>query len=232
MIGVGCMVRAGCGDARCVMVAACEFDELAFRSILRKDDTVVAVDGGFASLESCGVVPSMAIGDFDSLGFVPPIDGILRYPCEKDASDLELALDWAIGEGFGEIAVFGALGGRLDQTMATIQTLYGVSLRGVKVFAVGADCCVAIVTGGLPGDCAAGVLELPAGLSGTVSVFSLCDVSSGVGESGLAYGLEDAELTNDCSLGLSNEFTGAPSRISVKRGSLAVFLPKSAAPYL
>ncbi len=222
---------------RCILVAASDFNEAAFRSLVRPGDAVVAVDGGYASIVACGMRPCASIGDFDSLGFVPEGECVLRYPCEKDASDLELALEWAFERGFRHVAVFGALGGRLDQTMATLQTLHGMAKRGMDVFAVGKDCCVSIVVGGCvqgdgDQDGSAGILDLPAGFRGTVSVFSLCDVSRGVSEAGLLYALEGADLPNTVSLGLSNEFTGRASRISVECGALAVFLPVDAAAWL
>ena len=51
------------------------------------------------------------------------------------------------------------------------------------------------------------------------------DAVSGVYETGLEYGLEDAQLTNRFPLGISNELIGTPAHISLKTGSLWVFLP-------
>ena len=61
--------------------------------------------------------------------------------------------------------------------------------------------------------------------SGIVSVFSLTDVSTGVVEKGLKYGLDGVALTNRTSWGLSNELVGTPARIALESGTLAVFLP-------
>ena len=47
-------------------------------------DMVIAADGGYASLEAAGIVPDIAVGDFDSLGFVPAGVEVLRHPPEKD----------------------------------------------------------------------------------------------------------------------------------------------------
>lgn len=58
-----------------------------------------------------------------------------------------------------------------------------------------------------------------------VSVFSLTDVSTGVVEEGLKYGLDGVALTNRTSWGLSNELVGTPARIALESGTLAVFLP-------
>ena len=53
-------------------------------------------------------------------------------------------------------------------------------------------------------------------------MFSLSDTSKGVSEEGLLYSLNDATLYNDNPLGVSNEFIGNPSKISVKDGCLLI----------
>ena len=84
-------------------------------------DAVIAVDGGFASLADVGCAPDLAIGDFDSLGYVPEGVEVLVFPPEKDASDMELALGEAVARGADAVEVYGALGGRLDHTLANLQ---------------------------------------------------------------------------------------------------------------
>lgn len=181
-------------------------------------DAVVAVDGGFASLAAVGCAPDLAIGDFDSLGFVPEGVPVRTFPPEKDASDMELALEEAFARGADAVEVYGALGGRLDHTLANLQLLASFAERGLGVTAVGERESVAFLVG--PGE-----LRLPALPSGIVSVFSLTDVSCGVVEEGLKYGLDGVALTNRTSWGLSNELVGTSARIALESGTLAVFLP-------
>ena len=59
-------------------------------------DFVIAVDAGFASLEAIGREADMAIGDFDSLGYVPRCRRVSRHPVKKDKSDMELAMEKAV----------------------------------------------------------------------------------------------------------------------------------------
>lgn len=181
-------------------------------------DAVVAVDGGFASLAAVGCAPDLAIGDFDSLGYVPEGAEVLAFPPEKDASDMELALGEAVARGADAVEVYGALGGRLDHTLANLQLLASFAERGLAVAAVGECERIAFVVG--PGE-----LRLPAARGGIVSAFSLTDVSTGVVEEGLKYGLDGVALTNRTSWGLSNELVGTPARIALESGTLAVFLP-------
>ena len=163
-------------------------------------------------------MPDLALGDFDSLGYVPEGEEVLVFPPEKDASDMELALGEAMVRGADAVEVYGALGGRLDHTLANLQLLASFAERGLTVTAVGERESVVFLVG--PGE-----LRLDAAGAGIVSVFSLTDVSTGVVEEGLKYGLDGVALTNRTSWGLSNEMVDEPARIALESGTLAVFLP-------
>lgn len=202
------------------LIGASDFNAAYFaeRAARGAFDAVIAVDGGFASLEAAGCVPDLALGDFDSLGFVPEGVPVKLFPAEKDASDMELALEEALTCGAGAVEVYGALGGRLDHTLANLSLLASFAERGLDVVAVGERERIALLVG--PAE-----LLVEAADGGIVSVFSLTDASTGVVEEGLKYGLDGATLTNRTSWGLSNELVGTAARISVESGTLAVFLP-------
>lgn len=220
--------------AVCALVGAGPFNAVCFRARYEAGAyaCVVAVDGGYASLEGVGCVPDVAMGDFDSLGYVPQGAGgameVFQYPVHKNESDMELALCLAQERGFDEVEVYGAIGGRLDHTLANLQLLASFSEQGLRVTAVDlveADrptsamgTALAFLTG--PAE-----LTLEPHPGETVSVFSLRDESLDVTETGLAYPLDHAVLTNRTAWGLSNEFTEAPATISVASGTLVVFHP-------
>ena len=65
-------------------------------------------------------------------------------------------------------------------------------------------------------------IEFPEGNEGIVSVFAHKDNADGVSESGLLYELDNATLSPDYPLGVSNEFTGNSARISVTNGSICI----------
>ena len=54
-------------------------------------------------------------------------------------------------------------------------------------------------------------------------MFSASDVSEGVTIKGLLYTLDNAVLTNDMPLGVSNEYIGLPSFVEVKKGVLIIY---------
>ena len=87
------------------------------------DVTVVAVDSGLDRLAEVGVVPHHLVGDLDSASpaLVAAAEAggaqVHRHPADKDATDLELALDLVTEELAGvddHVLVVGAGGGRLD----------------------------------------------------------------------------------------------------------------------
>jgi thiamine pyrophosphokinase len=99
------------------------------RSIIQPEDVIIAADGGARHALAMGVIPSVIIGDLDSLtgaevqAFTVLEVQILRFPPAKDETDLELALSHALRAGHSPILILGAYGGRLDQSLGNIAML-------------------------------------------------------------------------------------------------------------
>src|SRR5690606_8934111 len=93
------------------------------------NDVWVGVDKGVFTLLSKDIRPSMAFGDFDSVTIEEmeliekSVKGINRFMPEKDETDMELAMNWALNEKPNRIRIFGATGGRIDHFLANIQLL-------------------------------------------------------------------------------------------------------------
>jgi thiamine pyrophosphokinase len=75
-----------------------------------------------------------------------------------------------------------------------------------------------------------GTLTFPAGMEGTVSVFSSGDAARGVTLRGLLYEVTDATLTCAMPLGVSNSFTGAEASVHVADGTVFVLWQGDALP--
>jgi thiamine pyrophosphokinase len=93
------------------------------------DVSWVGVDRGTLTLLQAGITPVRAFGDFDSISYedfqVLRQSGIplSTFEAEKDATDLELALDWALSQKPDHCYLVGATGGRLDHMLVNIQFL-------------------------------------------------------------------------------------------------------------
>ena len=202
----------------CYVVGAGETDGIDFSP--GAEDFVIAADAGFQVLEQKGIRMDLVIGDFDSLGFVPEHVGVRELEKEKDDTDMRAAVLEGIKAGYETFHIYGGTGGRIDHTIANMQLLAELSLSGKRGFLFGGDYIMTALTDG--------TLHFPPYDSGYVSVFAHSESAEGVWLSGLKYELRDAVLSNSYPLGVSNEFAGEKSSISVRKGTLILVFPQKA----
>jgi thiamine pyrophosphokinase len=197
---------------RCIIFSAvCEGDPKD-AYVSREGDFVLCADGGWKIAEACGVQPHMVLGDFDSSD-APDHGCVERHPVMKDDTDTLLCVRRAIALGYDDILIVGGFGGRLDHTIANLQTLHFAAAQHVHIAMDDGLCrATAVVNGSVT------VSRRP----GKLSVFSLTPVSSGVSIRGALYTLENAELTNLFPIGVSNEYASESAGISVANGALLV----------
>lgn len=193
------------------LVAASDFNAQHFRANYSQFSKVIAVDGGYKHLD---VVPDVAVGDFDSLGYVPDNCKVLQYPEDKDKTDLELAIEEALTYKPQVIMIYGILGRRLDHELSAIQMLSRISDYRVGVFAVGIEQSAVVLNGPAEFGLTAN------GEDKTFSVFSLSDVSAGIESKGLKWPYVNTALTSVMSLGISNEIVEPNVHIKVQQGKL------------
>lgn len=96
----------------------------------------MAVDGGLRHARALVRAPHVLIGDLDSvtdeeIDWVSAAGGRVRYPPEKDETDLELALDLARADGYTTILLVGALGGGWTTCWATCRCWRTRALEGL-----------------------------------------------------------------------------------------------------
>ena len=126
--------------SRCIIFANGTLpDPDSARRLVRADELIFAADGGTHHAIALGLTPSAIIGDLDSM---TPVDRaaleaagarLLQHPRDKNETDLELALDYAIETGQREIVIIAALGGRIDQTLGNLSLLTNVQLSTLNI---------------------------------------------------------------------------------------------------
>ncbi len=179
-----------------------------------KDSFIIAADKGYEHLVGMGITPDLTVGDFDSLGYVPKCGEVLRSPAEKDDTDTLLAVREGLKRGFKEFIIYGGSGGRFDHTFANIQTLSFIKEHGASAVMYGENTAITLIENE--------AVRFPSDYRGYISVFSYGEKANGVTERGLKYSLCDAVLSNSFPVGVSNEFTGEESEISVRDGKLLI----------
>lgn len=176
-------------------------------------DSVIAADGGLLHTQALELRPRLILGDFDSLGYVPQGEQVLRHPVEKDDTDSMLAIRQGLDWGYRSFLLYGSLDGpRLDHTIANLQALGFLACRDAHGYLVGKD----YVVGGFP----PGRLSFSENARGTLSLFCLGEPVEGLTLRGLHYGLDKGRLTAHFPLGVSNHFEAIPSEITWEKGIL------------
>ncbi|MEA4895751.1 MAG: thiamine diphosphokinase [Oscillospiraceae bacterium] len=175
---------------------------------------VIAADAGLSYLREAGISADLIVGDFDSLGEKPSGPDVVSHSPEKDDTDMLLAVREALERKARTIVIYGGLGGRIDHEYANLQTLAFIANSGARGYLVGRGSVCTVIKNG--------AITFDGDMTGTISVFSQGGGAEGVNLTGLKYPLTNHTLTDDYPLGVSNEFTGVPSRISVESGLLLV----------
>lgn len=202
---------------RCLILGAGEY--YGERIIADKEDFIIAADGGYNAAVENKIIPDLFVGDFDSCDSEVEVKERLVLPVIKNDTDTLAAIRTGLERGYTEFHIYGGAGGRIDHTLANIQSLIFLSKNGAIGFLHSDKQLVTSIT-----DSSLEIAPMPCGY---VSVFS-DSVATGVFESGMKYSLENAELTSDFPIGTSNELCGKRAYISVEKGTLIITLPENA----
>jgi thiamine pyrophosphokinase len=185
---------------------------------------VVAADRGLEHARALGLEVAVAVGDFDSASpeAVAAAESagtrIERHPVEKDAADLELALDAALRLRPRQIFVLAGDSGRLDHLLSTLLLLGSPRFARARIDAYVGRARVHVVRReralqGEPGE--------------LVSLLALHGPAEGVRTEGLVYPLSGETLEAGSTRGISNVFAADRARITVESGVLLAVCPGS-----
>jgi len=181
-------------------------------------DLVIAADGGLDHLRKQGIAADLVIGDFDSISNKPAQGKIITLDKDKDHTDTFEAVQYGITQGYETFYIYCGTGGRFDHTFANIQLLGYLAQNGKRGYLVGRDYVITVI--------ANGSISFDSGYRGYISVFSYSDMAAGVCIKGLKYELENHSLASTSPIGISNEFVGVDSAITVNNGSLVITFPR------
>lgn len=189
------------------------------RPLVRPTDLVVAADGGSRHALALGLVPSLVIGDLDSINNSDRIKleaagtEIRQFPRSKDETDFELVLNYVISSGFTEILIVAALGNRLDQTLGNLALLADPSLAGLDI---------RVDDGAEQAWFVRSRARVDGHSGDVVSLVPWGAPVTGVTTTGLRWSLKGEILHPFKTRGLSNELLGESASISFESGLLLV----------
>lgn len=205
---------------RAVIIAAGSTDNLQRdRQRIQPDDFIIAADGGATYSRQMDVMPDVIIGDLDSLdpdllqNFRQSGIKVITHPTHKDATDLELAVDYAIQHAADEIIVLGALGERWDHSLGNILLLANPEFRSVSLRMVSGPVEISLVQPSHPHSIHGKIGDL-------VSLIPIKGDVHGITTQGLEYPLHLGHLKFGATRGISNTLTEPIATVSVQQGML------------
>lgn len=193
----------------------------------KQDILLIAADKGLDFLLEAGMIPTAAIGDFDSLSMSGKEylnhagkTEVIRLKPEKDDSDTQSALMYAAGKGAENVAILGATGTRIDHLMANLGLLLLGEKMNLRVELFDAYNRISLAKNGE-------ILEREKQFGNYVSFFSIGGEVTGLTLEGFKYPLQGYRLkVEDCGLTVSNEIAENKAKIMFSSGKLLMIMSR------
>ena len=208
-------------DPRCLIVAPLYQGEE--REIMkgRKKDLLVCADGGFVRSEAYGLRPGLVVGDFDSMrDRAIPDTEVLRLPVHKDDTDMEVCIEEGRKRGFHTFVMAGALGGRADHMIGNLELLCRCARRHEHAWLMDAQNRLTMLW--------PGTWQIDQMPGRKLSLAAWTPEVTGICLTGTEWPLQQAVLTHEDPIGISNEFRRETAELSFETGLLLVMLCRDA----
>lgn len=210
---------------RVVIIANGEMEDYEWhKGIVATADKIICADGGSNHAYAMGVTPHTIIGDLDSiekhvLQHFSTVE-VLKYPKEKDFTDTQLAINLALKLNPREIILLGALGKRLDHTLANIFQLTAY-IKSNIIFKI-IDSFQELWLMG------PGTIEINGFEGEVISLIPITSEVRGITTKGLKYPLKDNNFFRTNPYGISNEMTDDKAIISQEMGIMLIIRNRQA----
>ena len=186
---------------------------------------LIAADRGVGFFMGTDLEPDIAVGDFDSLSaegmeYMESLTHtkVIRLKPEKDDSDTQSAMNYAIEHGAKKIMILGATGNRIDHLMANFGLLILGRAKGVQVVLADKYNYMCLIESGT-------VLKKEKQFGKYVSFFPLGGYVTGLTLEGFKYSLDNYHLTTaDSGLTVSNEIVSEEAKVTYRSGTLLMIM--------
>ncbi|MDA1475583.1 thiamine diphosphokinase [Bacillus changyiensis] len=179
----------------------------------------IGVDRGAVTLLEAGIIPQEVFGDFDSITNEQKIalesaaPHFHIYQAEKDQTDLDLALSWAVEQEPLSIKLFGISGGRADHFLGNIQLLYQTLKKKVDTVMIDRQNTISMFS---PGSYTVSHDQSKP----YVSFLPFTELVKNLSLTGFKYSLNNCHITLGSTLCISNELIHSKGAFSFTEGIL------------
>jgi thiamine pyrophosphokinase len=191
-----------------------------YNKYIKDEDYIITADSGTKYAVEIGIIPDIIVGDMDSIeedllnSMIEKNIDIIKFNPEKDYTDTEIAINHAMKISPEEIIIFGALGDRLDHTLAGIYLLKYCLDKGFKARIINEKNEITLIKDSI----------IITGKKGDIiSLIPLTEKVEGITTDNLYYPLSNENLVLGSSRGVSNIMKCDKAGVKIKGGLLLVF---------
>lgn len=203
-----------------LIISGGNIEKEVFKSFIQKHniDKIIVADKGLEILNKLNIVPNCIIGDFDSVNesvlnkYKEKNIEIVKLNPEKDYTDTHMALKLAIELKSNQIYIIGALGGRVDHSLANIHILKEALDNNIECKIINKNNEIQLIT--------KGINKIKSSNYKYISLMPLTTEVTGITLNGFKYALDNATLEIGHSIGVSNEIVSDEAEIVIKTGIL------------
>lgn len=183
-----------------------------------EEDLVIFADAGFKFKEQLKDKKVLAVvGDFDSLGKAPNGEKIVALQKEKNFTDGEFALRYAVENGATDISIYGAFGGKIEHVLGNITLLAIAKALKVNAKLVSEKTVVKLIDK---------TTKITVEKGATISLIPYGGDCSFAKSFGLYYPLNDLTLTPFDTRGISNLAIEEKIEICISNGTALLIYDK------
>jgi thiamine pyrophosphokinase len=200
-----------------IIIANGTINNLNFhKKLIKQSDLIVCADGGANHCPKLKIAPNFVIGDLDSIKpallkkFKNSKKTKVIYDPDQNKLDLELAIKLAESFKPEKINIIGALGDRMDHTLANIICLGQIN-RKIKAKIINEKNEIELVDK---------ICEIKGKKGDIVSIIPL-DLVKGLTYTGLKWGVKNKSVDLGW-LGICNKMTGNKATIKLQQGKVLV----------
>lgn len=204
---------------KAVIIAHGYFSPESLKKEIEDANLIICSDGGSIYAKEMNIAPDVIIGDMDSISievleyFKSKGTKHVIYPKDKDYTDTEICIDYAIEHGAKIISIVSGIGSRIDHSLINIGLLNKVINNNVYGYIATDDSYIYLCNE---------EIELKGEIGDTLSLIPLTLKVDGITTYGLKYPLKNGTIKIGQSIGVSNEFVDNYAKIEVKNGVLIV----------
>lgn len=186
-------------------------------------DLVLVSDGGYRTAKKMGLNIDALIGDFDSITSEDLKEAkkkgikIISFPTDKDKTDGELTVDYAISLGSKEIVILGSFKEELDHALGNLFLLFKVDKVGIISKLITQLYEIELINS---------EKEYIGKVNQELSLIPVSDTVEGLNIEGSKYNLKNVKVEMGQTLTLRNVIIDQNAKVYLKKGKVLSILKR------